>query len=189
MSIGAPSPGGGASPPGGRPREPRPTSRPNLVPPAPFSERSCKDCLSTNWGCNWCLNENVCLFNTSRCEKTGQQVAGRHQLDSAGPLVQLVAGSGGRQSAGTGPILVSTGANPQRSSTVITTGAAAQPRVGNTISQVQQCPTFDVGHQQDILIADGSEKELSIRVKNMPQFKVSTRAPREGRALSRLGVD
>ena len=52
-----------------------------------------------------------------------------------------------------------------------------QQRAGNTISQVQQCPTFDVGHQQDILLADGSERELSIRVKNMPQFKVSSRPP------------
>lgn len=52
-------------------------------------------------------------------------------------------------------------------------GSRANQQASNTISQVHQCPTFDVGHQQDILIADGSERELSIRVKNMPQFKVS----------------
>lgn len=64
----------------------------------------------------------------------------------------------------------------QRGSTLITSGNAGHPltRNSNTISMVQQCPTFDVGHKQDILIADGSEKELSIRVKNMPQFKVSS---------------
>ena len=42
----------------------------------------------------------------------------------------------------------------------------------NTIGLVQQCPIFDVGHQQEIVIADGSRKELSIRVKIMPQLKV-----------------
>jgi hypothetical protein len=63
----------------------------------------------------------------------------------------------------------------QRGSTLISSAGslASGTRTSNTISLVQQCPTFDVGHQQDILIADGSERELSIRVKNMPQFKVS----------------
>lgn len=55
---------------------------------------------------------------------------------------------------------------------------SGQQRTGNTINQVNQCPTFDVGHKQDILIADGSEKELTIKVKNMPQFKVSKRITR-----------
>lgn len=62
--------------------------------------------------------------------------------------------------------------NNQRSLPLTTLGGNQQ-RAGNTINQVSQCPTFDVGHKQDILIADGSEKELTIKVKNMPQFKVS----------------
>lgn len=101
------------------------------------------------------------MFNTSKCDKTAG-VAGQQSA-------QLVTGQSRQQPIVVGP----SAANQQRGPTLVSSGAGA--RTSNTISQVHQCPTFDVGHQQDIVIADGSERELSIRVKNMPQFKVSTR--------------
>lgn len=120
--------------------------------------------MTTNWGCNWCLNENICLFNTSKCEKTGP--SGNKQDNT---LVQLINGGGKATTAVQPPITT----NNQRLNTLTAAAASNQQRSGNTINQVNQCPTFDVGHKQDILIADGSEKELTIKVKNMPQFKVS----------------
>lgn len=120
--------------------------------------RRCKDCLTTNWGCNWCLNENICLFNTSKCEKTGaQQQQQQLQTRQDNSLVQLVLN--GPATTGKTGVAAAAGSSSSRSA--------------NTINQVHQCPTFDVGHKQDIVIADGSEKELTIRVKNMPQIKVS----------------
>lgn len=113
----------------------------------------------TNWGCNWCLNENVCMFNTSKCDKS-------YQTSNT-----LSGGPGQRFDLAANPIIVGAGLTRNQAGLI-----AAGSRSGgssNTISLVQQCPTFDVGHQQDIVIADGSERELSIRVKNMPQFKVS----------------
>lgn len=71
--------------------------------------------------------------------------------------------------AGSRQIVLQSPANQQQQKSL---QQATRP-TGNTINLVNQCPTFDVGHKQDILIASGSERELTIKVKNMPQFKVS----------------
>lgn len=85
------------------------------------------------------------MFNTSKCEK-------------GAPIK---------------PLNVSSSAMAQTTTSSPVQRAAPARPAANTINFVNQCPTFDVGHKQDILIADGSEKELTIKVKNMPQFKVS----------------
>ena len=50
------------------------------------NELSCQDCLSTNWACNWCSTENVCLFNTNRCERptSAQRAGGEPTAAAAG---------------------------------------------------------------------------------------------------------
>lgn len=91
----------------------------------------------------------MCLFNTSKCERGALNNAPAHLTPT-----QL---SGGGGAAVGGPA----------------SAAAARAGPPNTIAQVAQCPTFDVGPQRDISVADGSERALSIRVRNMPAFKVS----------------
>lgn len=113
------------------------------------------------------------MFNTSKCEKTGGSSRQTGGGELAGSQVQLLAAS---TTASTQAGITVRGlqvAAATAAATTTTTGGSVQVRSGNTINLVNQCPTFDVGHKQDILIADGSEKELTIKVKNMPQFKVS----------------
>ncbi|XP_055593886.1 plexin-B [Uranotaenia lowii] len=35
---------------------------------------SCRKCLGSTWGCNWCIYDNKCVYNTSSCRNTGSVV-------------------------------------------------------------------------------------------------------------------
>lgn len=138
--------------------------------------------MTTNWGCNWCLNENICLFNTSKCERGGASgQLQRHQHNQQTNIINtndviLLDSSKTTRAANTRAVIQS-GPFPTTTTTITPAAAAAaagSTNAANTIGLVGQCPTFDLRDKQEILIPDGSEqRELSIRVKNMPQVKVS----------------
>ncbi|XP_062544839.1 plexin-B isoform X1 [Armigeres subalbatus] len=35
---------------------------------------SCRKCLRSQWGCNWCIYDNKCVYNTSTCRNSGSIV-------------------------------------------------------------------------------------------------------------------
>lgn len=113
---------------------------------------SCKDCLTTNWPCNWCANENVCLFNTSKCERNSLASANLISLSSTTNQQNL------KQQT-------------TRQSTHLMIGSQSNgPQ--NTLSSALQCPSFE---RPEIAIADGTSREIEVKVRNLSngQLKVS----------------
>lgn len=137
--------------------------------------RRCKDCLTTSWGCSWCSNENACLFNTSKCEKGAAGSDGPESLSSLttlAPLITISSGSGMRSSLSLTGSVGSTTSLSSSSLFSASLQAASQP-TSNTVSFIGQCPSFVVGSNQETLVADGTERGITMRVRNMPQIKVS----------------
>lgn len=39
---------------------------------------NCKDCVSSNWACNWCVYENKCTHNITSCQRTTFIISGEN---------------------------------------------------------------------------------------------------------------
>lgn len=35
---------------------------------------SCRQCVQSNWNCNWCIYDNKCVHNTTSCRNTGSVI-------------------------------------------------------------------------------------------------------------------
>ncbi|XP_074600461.1 plexin-B-like isoform X2 [Brevipalpus obovatus] len=112
------------------------------------AHRTCRECIQSNWNCNWCLNENTCMSDSNRssCPATSSNTVHKQPNDRTFPA---------RPSAYTSSRLIT---DPHKCPSLLVMDDG-----GSSTRDIS------VPESGEILIPNGIPQSISLPVKNLPQ--------------------